>query len=122
MSQEPSTTALTTAQVLKVLASVLLLLATGLIGFMWKATLDHGRALQDLQTWRSMIERDIATVRQLDKDAGQITYQVAETHKLLRELLDTLKAQQAELDKQTVQQVRFQVTLEEIRSQIGRKR
>ena len=122
MSQEASTTALTTAQSLKVLATVLLLLATGLIGFVWKATLDHGRASQDLQTWRGMIERDITTVRQLDKDAGQITYQVSETHKLLRELLDTLKAQQAELDKQTVQQVRFQVTLEEIRAQMGRRR
>lgn len=118
---ERHSTPVTSEQVLRVCGIVLLTLLTGLVGVVWKATMDHGRMLQDMTTWRSMIERDLATVRQLDKDAGQVTYQVTETHKLLRELLDTLKGQQTELDRQAVQQVRLQVTLEEIRSQLGRK-
>ena len=106
---------------LKCIGGILLIVLSGFLGSLWKDSMLHGREIQDLKSWQENIKAEMPTLRQLDKGYGQLHYQTLETHKLVRELLDALKIQQSELDKQNVQQIRFQILLEEIKSQTARR-
>ena len=117
---------ISTSQVLRVVGGLFLLGLTGMLGALWKDSLQQSRDITILQAWQGSVERELPALRTLDKNASQATYQLGEMYTALKDMLVALKAQQAQLDtlqvNQRMQDVKLQATLDRIEVQIRRGR
>ena len=116
---------ISTTQVLRVVGGLFLLGLTGMLGALWKDSLQQSRDITILQTWQGSVDRELPALRALDKNASQSTYQLGEMYAALKDMVVALKAQQAQLDtlqvNQRMQDLKLQATLDRIETQVRKR-